>query len=231
VGWSGRRQVLAGLCLAVAMALKVYPVLLVVPLLVCGRRRTVVSAAVCLAVFVALAPGLWVEGGARLLWRSSCFEMAENASITCTLVYVGEALGGVGLPLGRGVWRLGGLVVYGVLLLLCTYADYVKRGRRSAGGDRAAAMMYFPFMVAMPELVFHYSLVVLLPLVPMVAGLWRRRGARADRVLTLLAVGLALSQWQAEACARLVGNIVPHFVPGVGLLVVLVACTWYKLRC
>ena len=229
---SEKRPVLAGVCIALAAAMKVYPLLLLAPLLIRRKHRAAVSTVAVFAVLVAIAPRLWLEAGSRLLWRASCFEMSENASIFCAFRFIGEAARGLGLALGHGAWRWAALVAFGALLLLSLWADWLKRGRRDPAEAQVLALMYFPFMVALPELTFHYSLVVLLPLIPAVAFLWGRRpGPRATRILLLVAIGIALSQSQAEAFARLAGNVVPHSLPGLGLLATLVGCTWYKVRC
>lgn len=216
---SGTRGVVGGACLGLAAALKVYPALLAVPLAIQRRWRVLASAGVVVALFIAMTPGLWAEAVRRMLWRSSCFEMTENGSLACTFAFLGEA---AGLPASRSVWRVLGLIAFGLLLGLSIWADSRRRLRH----DEAAAWMYLPFMVAVPELSFHYSLVVALPLLPVVAHLWNRRGAKG---LRLIVVGLVLAQVQAVALACLGGSGLPHAIPGVGLFLVLLGCTRWKL--
>ncbi len=220
---SRRRGVVAGACVGLAAALKVYPALLAVPLAIQRRWRVLASAGVVLALFVALTPGLWAEAVRRMLWRSSCFEMTENGSLACTFAFFGKAMG---LPVGIGTWRVLGLAAFGVLLALTVWADVRRRARRDEAAQRVAAFMYLPFMAAVPALSFHYGLVVVLPLLPVVAHLWK---PRASKGLRLIVVGLVLAQVQAVALACLAGSVVPHAIPGVGLFLVLLGCLRWKL--
>jgi len=230
VWWSGRRPLASGACLGLAVATKVYPVLLVAPLLGRRRHRVLSAAAATLLVAVLVAPRLWLEFAVRARQRVGLFETSENASIVYLFRVLGEALRWLGLPLGWRVWQALAVVAYVALFLFAAYADYLKRDRRNEPEATAMALLYFPFMVAMPQQAYHYSLVVLLPLIPVVGWLWARGGPRARRVLLLIAVGIALSQVQAVAFSHLVGNTIPHVVPGIGLMLAMVGVTWYKLR-
>ena len=228
-----RRGILAGVCLGLAIGAKVYPLLLVLPLALQRRWRALAATGVCLALMGAAFPlGFWRDFGARLAERSGYFAIQENGSLSCTFFYLGVGLHeGFGVPFRPGVWHGAAWLVYGLLLGLCVWADHAKRSRRDVPAQRAAALLYLPFMVAVPRTAFHYGLVLLLPLVPVLCWLWRERTGRgARRALAWLVLGVALSQSQAVALERLFGSVVPHVVPGAGLLLVLVGCTWLKLR-
>ncbi|MFP4056610.1 MAG: glycosyltransferase family 87 protein [Candidatus Brocadiia bacterium] len=228
----GRRAVAAGLFAALAIASKVYPLLLFVPLLIEGRRRAVAAAALALAGCVLVAPMGWAEFARRAVERGALFEWRENGSVACTFAYLGLAAQGLGLPLGVKAWQWAGTVVFLALLLAAACADYVKRGRRDEREATARMLFYFPFMVAVPRQAYHYSLVALLPLIPAVCHLWGRgTDRRRRRALLLVTVGIALSQTQAVALSYLVGHAIPHVLPGVGLLLVLIGVAWYKVRC
>jgi hypothetical protein len=47
--------------------------------------------------------------------------------------------------------------------------------------------------------------------------------------LALMAVGIALSQWQAIALYVLTGNMLAQYIPGIGLLFVIIGVAIYKL--
>jgi len=230
VWWSGRRPLASGVCLGLAVATKVYPVLLAVPLMHRRRGKELAAAGVVLLAAFLVVPGVWIDFGRRTLERVTLFDLSENGSIVATFTFLGEGLGALGLSLGHKTWRVLAVLAYVSLFLLSSYADWLKGERRGDTAWAVHTLLYFPFMVAMPQQAYHYSLVVLLPLIPAVGWLWSRDGARARRVLLLMAVGIALSQVQAVAFSHLVGNIIPHVVPGIGLLLVMVGATWYKLR-
>jgi hypothetical protein len=90
--------------------------------------------------------------------------------------------------------------------------------------------MYVPFMIAWPQSVYPYAFVVMLVLVPMLCHLWENSQARWERnILVILAIGVALSQWQAYALYNLTGNDLAHAVPGLGLLITMAGISAYKL--
>jgi len=47
-------------------------------------------------------------------------------------------------------------------------------------------------------------------------------------MLWVIAVGLALSQWQAVALYTLTANILAYYIPGPGLLLVMIGISVYK---
>ena len=227
----GRRWRVAGVCVGLAIATKVYPLVLLVPLLIHRRHKVLAATFIALVAVFVVAPWLWLEFAVRTLQRVSYFEMSENGSIVCTFAFIGEGVRAMGLPVGESTWRSLAVLVYVTLFMLATYADYLKRERRDATEATALALMYFPFMVALPQQAYHYSLVVLLALIPAVCYLWSRSSdRRSRRVLLVITIGIALSQWQAVALSNLAGNIIPHVIPGLGLLMVMVGVTWYKVR-
>jgi len=93
----------------------------------------------------------------------------------------------------------------------------------------AAVALYFPFMVAVPQLAYHYELVWLLGLIPVVCWLWASAEGRAQRlVLCVVTCGIALSQFPAVAAQQVLGVHTPQFVPGFGLLLVMLGVVAFK---
>jgi hypothetical protein len=91
------------------------------------------------------------------------------------------------------------------------------------------ALLYFPFMVALPKSVYHYEFVVLIPLLPVLDYLWKETVSPSQRkALWLIALGLALSQWQAVALHILTDNIIAYYIPGFGLLLMMAGIGAYK---
>jgi hypothetical protein len=84
-------------------------------------------------------------------------------------------------------------------------------------------------MVALPKSVYHYEFVLLLPLLPVLELLLRNAGSRSQRiVIWVITLGVALTQWQAVALYTLTDNILAYYIPGLGLLLVMVGITIYK---
>jgi hypothetical protein len=119
--------------------------------------------------------------------------------------------------------------VYASTLILLFYSDY----KLSPGVEQKEyitnALLYFPFMVAIPQLVYHYEYVVMLVLLPVLGYLWSRPLSRQEKnFLLLLAIGMALSQWQAIALYTLTGNMLAQYIPGMGLLLILAGISGYR---
>lgn len=85
-------------------------------------------------------------------------------------------------------------------------------------------------MVAVPQLAYHYELVCLLPLLPVISWLWKNSTSPVQKkLLIFITTGIALSQFQAIAAEKLFGAVHPHFIPGFGLFIVMIGVTIYKL--
>jgi len=232
-----RSAALAGVLLALAVATKVYPVLVVLPLAASRRWRPLVAMGVALLVLLALAPGDWLAFvQERLLRRGTQWRIHENGSIACTFLYIGrfttDLLGMSRIPWAQRIASLY-LPVYLALLGLLVLRDVL----RPRGDDRdlsAGTALYFPFMIALPRLAYHCELVWLVAVLPAVGWHWVRASTRRERSLVVvLVVGIALGQFQAVAAEKLLGAVYPHFVPGFGLLVTMVgavALAWSGAR-
>jgi len=226
----GRRDVAAGFFLALAMAFKVYPALLVAPLAIQRRFRTLRATAMFLMLLVLVTPGLWMEYAPRVARRGTGYQQAENGSIVSTFVLAAKGLEAAGMDTRNKNWQRAGLATYVVLLGLSLWADWKARRRGRTEDPLVSLGLYLPFMVAVPAVVFHYEFVLLLPLIPLSCRLWRECPAGRGRwALMLIAAGVAMSQSQAYAMEQLAGSMAPRGIPGVGLILAMVGCTWHKM--
>jgi hypothetical protein len=90
--------------------------------------------------------------------------------------------------------------------------------------------MYVPFMVALPQIVYHYSFIICLILIPTMCQLWKIHKDRSQRITILvISIGIALTQWQAIATYYLTENMLSHAIPGLGLLIIMLGITIFKL--
>jgi hypothetical protein len=224
----GRADSVAGMMFALAAGLKAYPILLALPLAARRRWTALAFLVATLTVFVLVTPDHWwrfVTG--RLMERGGKFRIDENGSLAVTFFYFGSFLTGRS-PQNPSAFvemfeRLSG-PVYLALLAALLFQDV--KSARSGGirGLRACLVSYFPFMVAVPRLAYHYELVNLLALIPVATWGWSRSPNDAGRrVLLAIAVGVALSQFQAVAAEKLIGSSYPHFIPGLGLFIAMLA--------
>lgn len=233
-----RANFLAGLLLAAAVSFKLYPVLVVLPLMLAARWRLLTWVGVYQLGFMLISPALWLDFvNTRLGWRAAeHFAIKENASLYNVFHFLGRFAEKWLGPARAELETTGTLLahgVYGLLLASCLYADYRRRNAWTRAEDHhelvANAALYFPFMVAVPKVSYAYTLVVVLVTIPAWCYLWgRSKHAWERRWIAVMAVGAALGQAQAVALSDLLGTDTPYFLPPFGLFVVLIGATAYK---
>jgi len=227
-----KNDLLAGLVWGVAMSMKVYPIIILLPTIANRRFKTLAGSVVPPFVSILVGPGLWAQFARRIVLRADTFRVTENGSIANTFVGLGKFLRLVGVSPSRHSLIVLSMTAYVLLLALMVIADY-RRHKWKQGSNLeqlAEVMMYFPFMVAIPKVAYHYGLVILIPMIPMFCYLWNQNhNSGAEKTLLIAILGIALSQIQAVALERLFDTILPHFIPGFGLFLVMIGCVLYKL--
>ena len=225
-----KRPWLGGLLLAAAIHFKLYPILLLLPLFIFRQWKMFLWTIAWMFIFVILTAPYWNEFLLLLPKRSNSFQLFENGSLVNTLLFSGVLLSGY--RQGESIWSYAPLyaaVLFALLMGIMILADYRSSRTNSPTRNMLNALLYFPFMVALPKSVYHYEFVVLIPLLPVLDLLWKETSAqRSHLVLWLIALGLALSQWQAVALFDLTNNIGAYYIPGFGLLIVMIGIGIYK---
>jgi hypothetical protein len=223
-----RVQWLAAGLFALAISMKVYPVLVIFPIVAARKWRLLLFTIIAVLILILAAPGYWYEFVTeRLLRRISTFRRIENASILCTFYHVGmvcEQLFNrwITIPFVTIFMRLA-MFMYGILLLSSFALDardtFLQRPQKFG----IKATMYLPFMVAMPQLAYHYELVCLLALIPVLCWYWNRCSTPAQRTVVIgTSIGIVTSQFPAVTMTTLTQRGLWHFVPGLGLFIVLI---------
>ncbi|GAB4196742.1 MAG: hypothetical protein OHK0022_14500 [Roseiflexaceae bacterium] len=169
------RDLRAGVLIGLAITLKVYPVLLLVPLLVQRRLR-------CVVVALAVSGALLGLSFAAVGWEQTLFYLvrvlpevskqdvlADNYAITQSL----RVIGGPGFPA-----EILGLVLRAAGLGLATLAAYRARGQ----AERALALGVTALLWVTPIIWAHYFVLVYLPLADALP-----RASRRDQALLALA--------------------------------------------
>lgn len=227
----GRKDLLAGLCFGLAISLKIYPAVIFLPMLIYRRWRVLVGSLAALALAVLISPRLWWEYLTQQVFqRMGQFRLLENASLANTFAYLGQLLRLLGINLSIDVLGVSASIAYLLLLALVVFVDLrsYRWTRADSKQQLIAALMYIPFMVAFPQLVYQYALLILVPMVPLICYLWKK-DPQAERILLVAIVGVALSQIPAVAWEDLTGAPFSHFIPGYGLFLVMMSCVFYKL--
>jgi len=228
VAWLSRRPAWSGVLLALAAGIKLYPVLLVLPLLAAGRRRALQAFLSAMTVVVLLAPWMWMRFlRGTLLFRIPQFRLDENCSLATPFVLLWQGITGA-RPQGTPLVVLAGVLV--LYLALVCWSVYLDRRLAADGADAyplsVAAMI--PLMVAMPFMVFPYEMV--LPPLSLLLMFPERDGSRFNGPLLMAGFGVALTQVPAFPMVSLWGWSGWQGAPGAGLLCLVVAVNWAKHR-
>ncbi len=171
---SRERDVPAGAALGLAIAMKVYPVVLW-PLLLATRRFKAAAAAVVTGLLVFLITG----PGDNLRWlraltseRTGWLEVrAWNTTLANALGWAFPSLdAALADRLGLGLWALC------LALFLCALA-FARRAGRALAPAHAGALA-FPLMFMVPATSWSYTLFTLLPCLFVLAHLWREAPQR-----------------------------------------------------
>jgi hypothetical protein len=227
-----RKEWLSGCFFSLAIFFKIYPILILLPILLYRRWRVVMWCGIWL-VLLGIASSFWLlDFRSTLLERSqSLLRLDENGSLYATTLLTFVLLGSLGVSFKTNMILISFIpmivaVIYGSLISIMIYVDY-KMGKNQRN-EIASYALYLPFMVALPQTVYHYSFVVLFILVPTICHLWQRTPKRS-LLLFLMTIGLCLTQWQAIASFNLTQNVFAHAIPGLGLLLLMATITKFKI--
>lgn len=229
-----RREWAAGALFATAACIKMYPVLLVLPLALYRKKRIAYGALVALAAFLLLGPSLWLKlfSTDQMTHRLGFLMPFDNLSIAYALVTAGKLVRALGIGIPEELWLFAAYFTYAALLVLTLVADLADRAHEDGPERLARMLMYFPFLVALPRQVYPYEAVQLYPLMAALGFLWTSsRDDRERRAVLVVTAGVALAQFQAGAFASIVSSApaeIFHFVPSLGVTLALFGCTSWK---
>jgi len=224
---------LGGLFLAVATLLKLYPIILLAPLFSSRRWRPLLWTCAWIFVLIALTLPFWSGFAANSNERLDTFRFDENGSLINTvMIPIAFLHGAIQNAIGDSFVNyatISAALLYGCLIISMIWIDFKQPSSAGEEEQLINLLFYLPFMVALPRLVYHYEFVVLLPLIPALDFISRKAlSRRAKYSIALVTLGMALSQWQAIALYSLTKNMLAHYIPGVGLLLIMTGISIYK---
>ncbi|MCB1194680.1 DUF2029 domain-containing protein [bacterium] len=229
--WAGlffldrEKDIPAGLLLGMSAAIKVYPLLIAVPLVIHRKWKTVCTLFVPFAVFFLIRPEAWFDYVQfRLAERLDSFHVIENVSLANTLFYLSRFLH---IPLPRDFLLNSASILWVVLVgVLCAG---IVRNRKSVSCLRHI-MYLMPCMFLIPSTSYAYSLIFIVPAIPFYISQWQTlTHATLRRVYYMLFCCVALTQIQAVFLEKLFGIQSVHFLPSFGLLGIVlcsIACVY-----
>lgn len=224
---------LGGMALGLAIAFKIYPVLLLWPAAILGRFRFCLGALAVVAIAMFSDPTHWAfflfeRGAQRSLWMV----VDEGVGVFTFVRLLADLLQGAGGPeIGNGIARSIAAVLFLGLFGGMSVAAWRLAPRTRPENAWKSIACFLPFAVSVPQVVYAYCLVQLLPFLFAVAALHGQKNAGPDerRAWMWAALGVALAQLQVKAIATVLPTMLsPYLIGGfcsIGLFVAVVAAT------
>jgi len=227
-----KKELVSGLFFSLSIAFKIYPILIVLPILLNKKWRLLFWIGLWLTLWGVITLFWFSDFQTALSMRSqSLFRFDENGSIVATVSFVALLVNSTGVPIAVSAVKYSPViasVVFGTLFSFILIVDY--KLSKIDQLEISSYIMYLPFMIALPQLVYHYSLIICLILIPTICHLWEINENKQQRLfIFFISIGIALSQWQAIATYNLTSNLLSHAIPGLGLLIIIVSTTAYKV--
>jgi hypothetical protein len=225
--------------LSIGMVL--FPTLIVVPLFLFRRYKIMLYTFLTLFLLILFCPDLWWFFLKNILAKRIVTRdlLAGNCSLANTFFYFTiffrKMMGLAGSPFRITHYMEASLAAYALMFFAMTLADYKVRkkyGTLDRNIEIALFLMYLPFMIAVPKIVFQYTLVMLILLIPALCSLTQvLKKPMPQPVFWLFSIGITLSQIQAHSLQNLLnpGYDFFHFFPAFGLFLVMIGCVAFKL--
>lgn len=216
---------------ALACHIKIYPLLLFIPLVLMRRWRLLFMFIFWLVFFVLVTHEMWPVFFQKTLARGSVFKLTENGSMLSSVV-VFFLLNKV-LFKSQFLYSLDTIkwisnFVFAFVLVINITLDFRRRVWKRSAELAEIFVMYIPFMVCVPNTVFHYEYVQLLGLVPfLIYSAFHT--SRPHFLLYMMAFGIFLSQAHVAALYFLTENILSYYFPGLGVVLIILSSMMLKL--
>ncbi|MCD4753706.1 MAG: DUF2029 domain-containing protein [Anaerolineaceae bacterium] len=227
-----KKEWLSGLFFSLAVAFKIYPILIFIPLLLNRKWKSMVWIVVWGALWVLISCFWLADMQTMLVSRSqSLFRWDENGSLLNTTIMLIASIKLINTSIiSANIVSAAttiAAVIYSILISTLIIIDYKLAKRTTIQPE--TLILYVPFMIGVPQLVFHYSFIILLLLIPAICYLWGKSKNKWEKIALLaMTIGVALTQFQAIAAAFLTKNILAHGIPGFGLLIIMISIVSYK---
>lgn len=227
-----KKELVSGLFFSLAIVFKVYPILIILPILLNKKWRLLSWIGLWLALWGIITLFWFLDFQTALSMRSqSLFRFDENGSLVATVSLILVLINSLGISFAGLAIKFSPILtslIYSILISSVLVVDYkLSKVNRF---EVSSYTMYLPFMIALPQLVYHYSLIICLILIPTMCHLWKISENRLQRIIIFaISIGIAMTQWQAIATYNLTDNMLSHVIPGLGLLIIMVSVAIFKI--
>ena len=193
------------------------------------RWRVLVATGATVLSAVLISPRLWLEWIQFMLeFRATVmFTPHGNVSLANSFLYAGQMVG-----FGTEFLKQTADLLWLMLLGHMFWTDFNNMPRANPKTAATGLVFYFPFMVAVPDLVHPYGIVCFLMMLPAISWQWQNATSAPERnVLLLIIIGAALAQFHSHTAYFLYhAGTFQNQVPGFGLLIAIIGITVYKAK-
>lgn len=226
------RQYLSGGFFGLAIGLKIYPVLVLIPIILSRRWKLLAGALVVISVSFLVFPKLWIEFlNLRLVplsmlnevgaedSRFNDFRMYENGSIANLFYGIIHYIKSVFHPkasIPEQTVFIFSNALYMVLLFLLVIKDFRSSKKNDVALTYAIAL-YIPFMIAVPKLAYLYEYVLLIPL--MWAIFTKEHWSNSMKYSSAIILAFILVNLNTITAEKLLETDRYHFLPSLGLFI------------
>lgn len=235
------KQWLGGFLITFAVGLKLYPIIILIPILIFKRYRLFFRILFWLAVLtLSLLPFIPTLGENFVFRTAGMFRFSENGSILNSMMALLLLLKSQGL---ENIITLNNIasysyILYSILFFVLSLNLFIISKNKNNHFFLKASLMYFPFMVIIPQNVFHYEYISFIFLIPLVCNLWGQKQNYLTKnsepkdnkklfstnlfanhlIFFIMIIGIGFSQWQSIATFFLTSNPLSFSIPNFGAL-------------
>lgn len=227
-----KKELISGLFFSLAIVFKVYPILIILPILLNKKWRLLFWIGLWLIFWGTIMLFWFSDFQTALSMRSqSIFRFDENGSLVATISLILILINSLGISIAGLAIKFSPIIaslIYSILISSVLFVDYKLSKVNKL--QISSYTMYLPFMIALPQLVYHYSLIICLILIPTMCHLWKINKNRLQKIIILaISIGIAMTQWQAIATYNLTDSMLSHIIPGLGLFIIMVSIAIFKI--
>lgn len=229
---------LSGLFLGISILLKLYPVLLFLPLFILKKKKIIITAILLISISIILHFKLWsFYFEERLMSRILAINLFENASIFSLSILLGKFTELFGINI-QHLFISFGLVFYFVFLFINLWYDKNFLRKLNKTGKKELIIKYFVFLVQLPFVVFQYEYVILFVIIPYLRYIWENidESKRENYSFVLSVLALAITLFPTIEFYKIIDSIkflgfsmkiskLVFVIPSLGLIVLTVCLT------
>lgn len=238
-----KNHFISGLFLAISISIKIYPIILLIPLICHKKWKLLVYIVMFISVFALFSPELWKEYfNSNFLNRVDQFRVDENASLFNLLFISGKVmmffLGIDTIKNFEQYISITTIFIFFVSISLMIYYD-LKQSKNATGTNiTSIVLMYVPFLFLLPKLVYNYELVVIYSLMPFILSNYYKDKTNFKLYL-LVTIGIAFTQFPVVSYEKIINQInnlsnlniegrIIYVIPPLGLVILIFS--FIKLR-